>query len=270
MRTYKASQSSSGRPWTRTLRSDVQVTRPNATRWFSVCKVFLWWISCFATSDFYLMLFFLSWKVPWICGGKSELPLVAAHYAGEVPRHSDSRLCGCYLQELHQEELAHCESPNDTSVHVDDQLYVETLIIVVNVCTQLIFLFFWYSFLKVEDEPNKVSDQDRTAIKANIVNLMLSSPEQIQKQVQPQCCTLFFWFERVKEDAQPSRCSSYAFPQLSDAISIIGREDFPQKWPDLLTEMVTRFRSGDFHIINGVLRTAHSLFKRYGWLLEHL
>lgn len=51
--------------------------------------------------------------------------------------------------------------------------------------------------------------------------------------------------------------------QLSDAISIIGREDFPQKWPDLLTEMVNRFQSGDFHVINGVLRTAHSLFKRY-------
>lgn len=55
----------------------------------------------------------------------------------------------------------------------------------------------------------------------------------------------------------------FACPQLSDAISIIGREDFPKKWPDLLTEMVNRFRSGDFHIINGVLRTAHSLFKRY-------
>lgn len=40
-------------------------------------------------------------------------------------------------------------------------------------------------FLKVEDEPNKVSDPDRTAIKANIINLMLTSPEQIQKQVQP-------------------------------------------------------------------------------------
>lgn len=51
--------------------------------------------------------------------------------------------------------------------------------------------------------------------------------------------------------------------QLSDAISIIGREDFPQKWPDLLTEMVNRFQSGDFHVINGILRTAHSLFKRY-------
>lgn len=39
--------------------------------------------------------------------------------------------------------------------------------------------------LKVEDEPNKVSESDRTAIKENIVNLMLSSPEQIQKQVDP-------------------------------------------------------------------------------------
>ena len=50
--------------------------------------------------------------------------------------------------------------------------------------------------------------------------------------------------------------------QLSDAISIIGREDFPDKWPDLIPEMVSKFETGDFHVINGVLRTAHSLFKR--------
>ncbi|TWW62129.1 Exportin-2 [Takifugu flavidus] len=104
---------------------------------------------------------------------------------------------------------------------------------VIRVCAAVTFKnYIKRNWRIVEDEPNKVSDPDRTAIKANIINLMLTSPEQIQKQ-------------------------------LSDAISIIGREDFPQKWPDLLTEMVTRFRSGDFHIINGVLRTAHSLFKRY-------
>lgn len=104
---------------------------------------------------------------------------------------------------------------------------------VIRICAAITFKnFVKRNWRVVEDEPNRVSDQDRTAIKANIVNLMLSSPEQIQKQ-------------------------------LSDAISIIGREDFPQKWPDLLTEMVTRFRGGDFHIINGVLQTAHSLFKRY-------
>uniref|UniRef100_A0A668U0J5 Exportin-2 n=1 Tax=Oreochromis aureus TaxID=47969 RepID=A0A668U0J5_OREAU len=104
---------------------------------------------------------------------------------------------------------------------------------VIRVCAAVTFKnYIKRNWRIVEDEPNKISDPDRTAVKANIVNLMLSSPEQIQKQ-------------------------------LSDAISIIGREDFPQKWPDLLTEMVARFRSGDFHIINGVLRTAHSLFKRY-------
>uniref|UniRef100_A0A3Q2XII4 Exportin-2 n=1 Tax=Hippocampus comes TaxID=109280 RepID=A0A3Q2XII4_HIPCM len=104
---------------------------------------------------------------------------------------------------------------------------------VIRVCAAVTFKnYIKRNWRIVEDEPNKISEQDRTTVKANIVNLMLSSPEQIQKQ-------------------------------LSDAISIIGREDFPQKWPDLLTEMVTRFRSGDFHIINGVLRTAHSLFKRY-------
>uniref|UniRef100_A0A673L980 Exportin-2 n=1 Tax=Sinocyclocheilus rhinocerous TaxID=307959 RepID=A0A673L980_9TELE len=104
---------------------------------------------------------------------------------------------------------------------------------VIRVCAAVTFKnYIKRNWRIVEDEPNKISDPDRTAIKANIVNLMLTSPEQIQKQ-------------------------------LSDAISIIGREDFPQKWPDLLTEMVTRFQSGDFHIINGVLRTAHSLFKRY-------
>uniref|UniRef100_A0A671T169 Exportin-2 n=1 Tax=Sinocyclocheilus anshuiensis TaxID=1608454 RepID=A0A671T169_9TELE len=104
---------------------------------------------------------------------------------------------------------------------------------VIRVCAAVTFKnYIKRNWRVVEDELNKISDPDRTAIKANIVNLMLSSPEQIQKQ-------------------------------LSDAISIIGREDFPQKWPDLLTEMVTRFQSGDFHVINGILRTAHSLFKRY-------
>uniref|UniRef100_G3W7P8 Exportin-2 n=1 Tax=Sarcophilus harrisii TaxID=9305 RepID=G3W7P8_SARHA len=104
---------------------------------------------------------------------------------------------------------------------------------VIKVCASVTFKnYIKRNWRIIEDEPNKICEADRIAIKANIVHLMLSSPEQIQKQ-------------------------------LSDAISIIGREDFPQKWPDLLTEMVNRFQSGDFHVINGVLRTAHSLFKRY-------
>ncbi len=74
-------------------------------------------------------------------------------------------------------------------------------------------------------------------IKASIIELMLTSPEQIQRQ-------------------------------LSDAISLISREDFPDKWPQLLAGMVARLRQrpatvDDFRVTNGVLRTAHSIFKRY-------
>lgn len=82
-----------------------------------------------------------------------------------------------------------------------------------------------------EDGLNKITENDRQNIKASIIELMLTSPEQIQRQ-------------------------------LSDAISIISKEDFPSKWQNLLTDMVQKFNTGDFHIINGVLRTAHSIFKR--------
>ena len=84
----------------------------------------------------------------------------------------------------------------------------------------------------VEDQPNKITPGDRELIKKLIVGLMLKTPEAIQRQ-------------------------------LSDAITIIGREDFPNNWQGLLKEMVEHFQSGDFHKINGVLRTAHSLTKRY-------
>ena len=84
----------------------------------------------------------------------------------------------------------------------------------------------------VDEKPNKIVAVDRELIKKHIVDLMLKAPEAIQKQ-------------------------------LSDAITIIGREDFPQKWSGLIKEMVEKFKSGDFHAINGVLRTAHSLTKRY-------
>ncbi|XP_046386713.1 exportin-2 [Ischnura elegans] len=83
-----------------------------------------------------------------------------------------------------------------------------------------------------EEGEDRIHSSDREAIKALIVDLMLKSPESIQRQ-------------------------------LSDAVSLIGRHDFPDKWPSLLPQMVEKFNAGDFHVINGVLRTAHSLFKRY-------
>lgn len=79
---------------------------------------------------------------------------------------------------------------------------------------------------------NRISEKDRETIKNCILSIMLTSTPAIQKQ-------------------------------LSAAIAIIGKYDFPTKWKSLIPEMVGKFASGDFGIINGVLQTAHSIFKRY-------
>jgi len=83
-----------------------------------------------------------------------------------------------------------------------------------------------------EEGPDKIHQSDRDQVKSLIVDLMLKSPKGIQKQ-------------------------------LSQAIAIIGEEDFPAKWQNLVTDMVQRFKTGDFHVINGVLQTAQSIFEKY-------
>lgn len=90
----------------------------------------------------------------------------------------------------------------------------------------------WGRPVDFPDEPDRIHESDREAIKRMIVPMMLKSPAAIQKQ-------------------------------FSDAIQIIGKYDFPKKWPQLIDEMIEKFQTGDFHIINGILKTAHSIFKRY-------
>ncbi len=51
---------------------------------------------------------------------------------------------------------------------------------------------------------------------------------------------------------------------LSEAIGLIGREDFPSRWPDLLPDIIQRMAQlgTDMGNVQGLLYTAHSLFKR--------
>jgi len=83
-----------------------------------------------------------------------------------------------------------------------------------------------------EEGADKIHASDRDAVKTLIIDLMLKSPGPVQKQ-------------------------------LSQAIAIVGQQDFPAKWQNLVPDMVQRFATGDFHIINGVLQTAHSIFEKY-------
>ncbi|KAI6659428.1 Exportin-2-like [Oopsacas minuta] len=75
-------------------------------------------------------------------------------------------------------------------------------------------------------------------IKQHVVSVMLVSPDIVQKQI-------------------------------SDAISIIGKRDFPKDWSGLLGELTSKLQSGDFHAINGALQTAHSLFKKYRYEIKN-
>ena len=52
--------------------------------------------------------------------------------------------------------------------------------------------------------------------------------------------------------------------QLQEAISIISESgDFPFQWESLLPHLVSKFTSGNFVLINGSLRTAEAILKRY-------
>ncbi|VEU39368.1 unnamed protein product [Pseudo-nitzschia multistriata] len=91
----------------------------------------------------------------------------------------------------------------------------------------------WDESKDLEERKNIViSQQDRVTIKTNLVELMCTVPPQIQAQI-------------------------------SEAISIIAEVDYPEKWDDLLPKLVAKFNSPDPSVVNGVLKTADSIFRRF-------
>ncbi|KAL1191648.1 Exportin-2 [Cardamine amara subsp. amara] len=81
-----------------------------------------------------------------------------------------------------------------------------------------------------------IIDSEKEQIKTLIVTLMLSSSPRIQSQ-------------------------------LSEALAVIGKHDFPKSWPALLPELIANLQkaalAGDFASVNGILGTASSIFKKF-------
>ncbi|CAO2822764.1 unnamed protein product [Amaranthus hypochondriacus] len=85
--------------------------------------------------------------------------------------------------------------------------------------------------------PNPIPDDEKKLIKEHIVSLMLEATPRIQAQ-------------------------------LSDALVVIGKHDFPRQWTELLPMLNTRLQlalseGGNYAAINGILGTANSLFKKF-------
>ena len=79
---------------------------------------------------------------------------------------------------------------------------------------------------------DKICQEDREFIKAEVIGIMTSCKVKIQKQ-------------------------------FSEAVAIIGKEDFPEKWQNLMPEMISKLESDNFSVVSGILLTANSLFRRY-------
>ncbi|CAM8883985.1 unnamed protein product [Rhodiola kirilowii] len=81
--------------------------------------------------------------------------------------------------------------------------------------------------------PTPITHFEKEQIKSLIVQSMLASPPRVQAQ-------------------------------LSEALTVIGKHDFPQAWPTLLPELVAGLRqASDYAAVNGILGTANSIFKKF-------
>ncbi|GAA5802690.1 Cse1-domain-containing protein [Helicostylum pulchrum] len=83
-----------------------------------------------------------------------------------------------------------------------------------------------------EEAVDKIAQQDRVEIKNQIVQLMITVPDKLQLQI-------------------------------SDALTLIAASDFPDKWESLLPELINKLSATDYRVNNGILGTAHSIFKRW-------
>tara|TARA_B110000977_G_scaffold100003_1_gene131240 strand:+ start:15818 stop:18799 length:2982 start_codon:yes stop_codon:yes gene_type:complete len=83
--------------------------------------------------------------------------------------------------------------------------------------------------------PYCVADAEKDQVRQLLVGLMLSAPKLVRAQ-------------------------------LSEALSIISVNDFPERWPGLLPELVQRLgqpNNRDWQVVTGVLETANTIFKQY-------
>lgn len=83
-----------------------------------------------------------------------------------------------------------------------------------------------------EVSTNVVPEADKIAIKSHIIQVMTTIPPNLQKQI-------------------------------GDAVTIIAACDFPSKWETLIKDLIANTSRTDMRVTNGVLQTAHSIFKRW-------
>ncbi|KAF6136161.1 hypothetical protein GIB67_001570 [Kingdonia uniflora] len=122
---------------------------------------------------------------------------------------------------------------------------------------------FAIAVLRLVAEPS-VDDQIRVAAAVNFKNHLRShwstdnknSSDEIPESVKDQ----------IKALIVPLMLSSHTRiqSQLSEALAVISKHDFPKLWPSLLPELVASLQQATNYVsINGILGTANTIFKKF-------
>ncbi|KAJ1940532.1 importin-alpha export receptor, partial [Kickxella alabastrina] len=90
----------------------------------------------------------------------------------------------------------------------------------------------WPQSEDTEDTDETLLEEDRRVVKSEIVNLMITVPKRLQLQI-------------------------------GEAVSIIAESDFPEQWPELILTLVSKLSATDYHVNNGILQTAHTVFREW-------
>jgi exportin-2 (importin alpha re-exporter) len=78
-----------------------------------------------------------------------------------------------------------------------------------------------------------ISDEEKEFIKQNLPGLMLSLQNNQLKKI------------------------------IAASLNIVSTFEFPEKWQNLLPDLVEKLKTNDFNMINGVLKTIDAIFKRF-------
>ena len=82
----------------------------------------------------------------------------------------------------------------------------------------------------VSEDETLIPMEDRESIKTHLVELMCSTPAEVQRQ-------------------------------LAEAVTIISTHDFPGNWGTLLPHLVEKMNTQDVHVLHGVMLTTNSILK---------
>ncbi|TIB17584.1 hypothetical protein E3P92_01009 [Wallemia ichthyophaga] len=118
------------------------------------------------------------------------------------------------------------------------------------------FLLLLLQLLGQENAPNEIRLAAAVLLKNNIRK---NWPEDTAISVQDR--------NTVKAQIVPAMIALSSRPplqaQLGEAVAIIAEHDFPANWDGLIDQLVAALTESDYSINNGVLTTAHSIFKRW-------